>query len=75
MTEEKPRRKRERTDEVRKKENEYKQRTLREFTFKLNREKDADLIEAYENIDNKREFIREALRRYIAEQKDKTEDQ
>ncbi len=71
MTEEK--KKRVRTDKLRNREREYKDRTLRQFTFKLRRNEDADLIEAYEGIENKREFMREVLRRYIEESK--TEEQ
>lgn len=77
MTEEKPKRKRVRTEALRKRENAYKNRTLKAFTFKLNREKDADLIEIYENISNKMDFIRDALRRYAEENgiEIKTEDE
>ena len=77
MTEEKPKRKRVRTDALRKRENEYKDRTLRSFNFKLRREEDAELIEIYESIENKREFIRDSLRRYAEENgiEIKTEDE
>ncbi len=74
MTEEK-KKKSNYTDKKREYDNKYKAEYQKQFNFKLSRKSDADLIEVYENIPDKIEFIRDALRRYAAEHNMKTEEQ
>ena len=66
-------RKRVRSDKEKARNIEYKRIHLKQFNFKLNKEKDADIIAIYENLPDKTAFIREALYRYAAENNIKTE--
>lgn len=68
-------RKRIRSDKDRAYNTKYKKEHTVLCTFRLNRDKDQDLIDAFRSIPNKGEFFREVLRNYIKEADNKTEDQ
>lgn len=75
MTEEKKSRSRYYADRKTEDMSAYHRDHVQQFNFKLRRTEDAELIEIYENIPNKANFIREALRRYAEEHNIKTEDE
>lgn len=48
----------------------YEATTTKRFTFKFNRNTDADILEALETTPNKLGFVKEAIRFYLAHKDD-----
>ena len=75
MPEEKKKRKYTYTEKENERGKRYKREHMTSIAFRLSNERDAELIEIYNAIDNKADFFRNALRRYAEEHNIKTEDQ
>lgn len=76
MTEEKPVKKKSYyNDKKRQYDVEFQRKYVRQVNIKLSKKSDAELIAIYEQIEDKANFFRDAVRRYAEEHNIKTEDQ
>lgn len=62
------------SDSKREYDNQYHREKMRQLNVRLHAVYDADLIEIYEGIPNKADFLRDAIRRYAEENNIKTEE-
>ena len=74
MTEDKPKKKRKYTDADRARNQRYKDKNTVVCSLRLNKNTEPELIEIFNSLPNKRQFFRDALRRYAEENNIKTED-
>ena len=49
--------------------NQYKKETYKEYTLRLNKNTNADVIEKIENVENKRNYIIDLIRKDITQKK------